>query len=242
MIFSPINLKEELAEIGGKHAEDGLMAEVNEWLAAHTASDENVMSHFPNATGIAPATTQGLLFDVNAVYAKQAIKELCIKFRLRFLPSSFYAGTLPYEAVQAIKQFEAQFPQVQAQYHIVAPAEFFKLKDRYADPLLFADLGNGKYYLLHQWGADFKPYAPVLKYPFRNVESTLITAVGLGLLFTLVLFVTGAVNYTYLGQAYFRFISITVVSSAFVFISGLIYGLLSFSDFSDETWNSKYFN
>lgn len=241
MIFSSINLKNELATISQKHP-DNLLDEVNSLLKHAAAADEKILQHFPNISHIGNAAQNQQTLPLQQVYTTQQIKQLCVKFRLRFLPSTLYKGELPYEAIEAIKDFENQYQPAVSEFHIVAPAEFFKLKDRFADPLLFAHLGNGNYYLLHQWGADFKPYAPALKYPFRNLESTAIVSVILGVLFTALLFVSGAVQYKTPAMALFYFSSIGFISSIFFSVLALIYGLVTYNDFSDETWNSKYFN
>lgn len=241
MIFSPINLKNELATISQKHP-DNLLDEVNSLLKHAAAADEKVLQHFPNISHIGNAAYNQQALQLQQVYTTRQIKQLCVKFRLRFLSSTLYNGELPYKALEAVKDFENQYRPTVSEFYIVAPAEFFKLKDRFADPLLFAHLGNGNYCLLHQWGADFKPYAPALKYPFRNLKSTGIASGVLGVLFTILLFAFGAIHYTSPGMAYFYFTAISLISSMFFSISALIYGLVTYSDFSDETWNSKYFN
>jgi len=241
MIFSPINLRDELATIGQKYPHN-LMDEVNSLLSGLAANDEKILQHFPNISHIGNAPQNQQTLQLQQVYTLHQVKQLCVKFRLRFLPSTLYNGDLPYEAITAIKNFENQYQPTVGEYHIVAPAEFFKLKDRYADPLLFAHLGNGNYYLLHQWGADFKPYAPALKYPFRNLESTGVVSAIVGLMFTALLFATGFITVANLGAGLFYFTCTAIVSTMLTFLIGLVYGLLTFSDFSDETWNSKYFN
>lgn len=241
MIFSPINLSEELAEISRKHP-NNLVDEANARLSHDANADAKALLHFPNISAIANSKKNSATLALNRVYSLEQIKTLCINFRLRFLKSELYKGNLPYEAITAIKNFEAGLSPIQAEYFIVAPAEFFKLKDRFADPLLFAQLGNGQYYLLHQWGADFKPYTPILKYPMRNFKSVGITAAAIGTTFTLLLFITGAIAYSHIGMAWFYGTCTAVISSMFIFILALIYGLVSFNDLSEETWNSKYFN
>lgn len=245
MFFSGINLRDELDAISRKEAVgNGLLADVKQWLTDKNKADENALTYFPNTQGVVfDSPTGRQVFETNLVYTEAQVKALCIKFRLRFLQSTLYKGALPYEAVTAIQAFENEFNLPKNEYSIVAPAEFFKLKDRFADPLLFAHLGNGQYYLLHQWGNDFKPYAPVLAYPFRDVKSTAVSAVLIGMLITLLLFISGGIMFPanfFLGIV--LGFAATVITSMFVFITGLIYGLVTFNDLSEETWNSPYFN
>jgi hypothetical protein len=247
MIFSPVNLKDELAHISKSNpSSDTLLNDVNQWLSTQAAAEEKALQNFPEHTGIDfEPTNSGLQFDVNQAYNHQHIKELCIRFRLRFLPSELYKGTLPYSAITAINQFQNTFTQGdKKQYYIVAPAEFFKLQDRFSDPLLFAQLSNGTYYLLHQWGEDFKPYKQAMMYPMRNEKTLAITSVLIGVLVTLLSMVTGLFSLEkYNIGGWFAMQVITFVFSAsFIFISSIVYGLVTFCDLSEDTWNSKYFN
>jgi hypothetical protein len=247
MIFSPVNLKDELANISKADSNsDKLLADVNQWLSQQAVADDKALANFPNNTGVNfDSTISGLQFDVNQVYTREQIKELCIRFRLRFLPSEMYKGTLPYAAITAITDFEYTFTLGdKKQYYIVAPAEFFKLHDRFSDPLLFAKLSNGTYYLLHQWGDDFKPYKQAIVYPMRNEKTLAITSVGIGVLVTLLFLLGGVFSLDkYNTGSWFAMHVITFIFSAsFTFVTSVVYGLVTYSDLSEDTWNSKYFN
>lgn len=247
MIFSPVNLKDELAHISkSNHGADTLIDDVNQWLSAQVVDEEKALQNFPNHTGIEfEPTKNGLQFDINQAYSHEHIKELCIRFRLRFLPSELYKGTLPYSAITAINQFENTFNQGdKKQYYIVAPAEFFKLQDRFSDPLLFAQLSNGTYYLLHQWGEDFKPYKQAMVYPMRNEKTLAITSIALGIVVTLLSIVSGAFSLEEynIGAWFARQVITFVFSASLIFVSSIVYGLVTYSDLSEDTWNSKYFN
>jgi hypothetical protein len=98
--------------------------------------------------------------------------------------------------------------------------------------------------LLHQWGEDFKPYKQAMMYPMRNEKTLAITSVLLGVLVTLLSMVTGLFSLEkYNIGGWFAMQVITFVFSAsFIFISSIVYGLVTFRDLSEDTWNSKYFN
>jgi hypothetical protein len=249
MIFSNVNLKNELAKQPRHEDEtDALLADVKQWLANQSDADADVLKNFPNHAGISFDNPQGNFnLNVNEVYTQGQIKSLCVSYRLRFLPAAFYKGTLPHSAVKAIQAFEGTYKPAKAEYHIVAPAEFFKLKDQYADPLLFANLGNGNYYLLHQWGADFKPYAKALAYPLRNEKSLALSALSIGAVLTLISIATNGLGLLdkYGSGFAFSYLVHSIMFlglSAFVFIVSLAYGLLTYRDLSVDTWDSKYFN
>lgn len=247
MIFSPVNLKDELAHISKSNpAPDSLLNDVNQWLSKQVADEDKALQNFPQHSGIEfNPVNSGLQFDINQAYSRGHIKELCIRFRLRFLPSELYKGTLPYSAIAAINRFENTFAQGdKKQYYIVAPAEFFKLHDRFSDPLLFAQLSNGTYYLLHQWGEDFKPYKQAMMYPMRNEKTLAITSVAFGVLITLLSMVLGVFSLEdyNIGSWFARQVITFVFSASFIFVSSIVYGLVTYRDLSEDTWNSKYFN
>ncbi|UPT68480.1 MAG: hypothetical protein M0D57_07575 [Sphingobacteriales bacterium JAD_PAG50586_3] len=137
MIFNPVNLKDELAHISkSSPVTTNLIDDVNQWLKAQVADEQKALQNFPNHSGIDfEPVNKGLQFDVNEVYGKQHIKELCIRFRLRFLPSELYKGTLPYSAIKAVNEFENTFAQgAKTHYYIVAPAEFLSCKIAFQTP------------------------------------------------------------------------------------------------------------
>ena len=247
MNFSPVNLKDELAQISKANpTPNQLIDDVNAWLSQQANAEEQALQKFPNHSGITFDTAEvGFQFDMNQAYSREHIKEICLRFRLRFLPSEMYKGTLPYAAVTAITQFENKFAQGdKKQYYIVAPAEFFKLQDRFSDPLLFAKLSDGTYYLLHQWGDDFKPYKQAMVYPMRNEKTLAVTAVAIAGLITLLCAFAGlfSVEEYNIGALYARYIGLFAFSTSFIFISSIIYGLVTYRDLSEDTWNSRFFN
>lgn len=90
--------------------------------------------------------------SINKVYSEESIKQICIKYRLRFLDSKHFKAEYPYEALHQIKEFE-QTHQVKIQhFKIIAPYDMFQLTDVNEDPLLFAQLSDNNFYLLHKWG------------------------------------------------------------------------------------------
>lgn len=67
-----------------------------------------------------------------------------------------------------------------ARFFIVAPATSFELQDRPIDPLLFCELGDDQFYLVHKWGNDLSVWRRGHKYMtagYRLVTS--IAAVSL---------------------------------------------------------------
>lgn len=182
--------------------------------------------------------------DGDLIFDEQVIHHIATKFRLRFLDSKLYAGEIPYEATAKIKALESKLGHEFSNFTILAPASRFKLADATEDPILFADLGNGEYYMIHKWGDDMGWFRSVLNYPMRSITTLALTSVSIGLLITLFLpeafFPTTAWDSAFatgLARVYLSFIF-----SGMVFVSALIVGILRSKEFSQDVWNSKYFN
>lgn len=63
-----------------------------------------------------------------------------------------------------------------AKFCIAAPATSFELQDRPIDPLLFCELGDGQFYLVHKWGNDLSVWRRMHKH--ATVGYRLITSVA----------------------------------------------------------------
>ena len=96
--------------------------------------------------------------ETNRVYHIDDIKKICISYRLRFLNSQLFKADLPYEAIQNIKDLEKTHETSLSGFKIMAPSKLFKLANA-DDPLLFAPIENGYYYLIHKWGNRFKSFS-----------------------------------------------------------------------------------
>lgn len=139
--------------------------------------------------------------DPKRIFTRGQIKNLCIKYRLRFLPSSYYKGTIDPSLPQHIRQFEASYKKPShtrkwfsfgvsydsdgrfwdIDYMICAPTQSFSLQKRPKDPLLFASLGNDRYYLVHKWGNDLSWYRAISCFPMRSGWTYLLTFLLMGL-------------------------------------------------------------
>jgi hypothetical protein len=101
----------------------------------------------------------------NRIFTLSEIKSIAIQYGLRFLPSDLYKGNLPNDLGMKIREFEnSKYSKKLSSiyirnvgsvtYFILAPTSNFKLQQRPKDPLMFAYLSNGTYYLIHKWGSD----------------------------------------------------------------------------------------
>mgnify|MGYP001797131997 CR=1 FL=1 len=177
------------------------------------------------------------LLETDKIYHINQIQKICIDYRLRFLDSKYFKGKIPQAALDKIQQLEAAHEITIACYKVMAPSKLFKLEDK-DDPLLFAPIGNGYYYLIHKWGNDLHPLRKALVWPFKNIVNLTITTLIISYLATLLvpdgLFTKGASTTEFWVIYFFMFKSIAAVV--------IFYGFALGKNFNPVIWNSKYFN
>lgn len=177
--------------------------------------------------------------DPDRIYSLDQIKNLCTRYRLRFLDSKHFKGELPYEAISKIKALQRSQDQDLTAFKIVAPAPMFNLKNKDKDPLLMLPLGGDRYYLIHKWGNDLHPLRALMVLPFRNFKSLLMT-VALFAALVVSLFPDSMV----MGPLDQHSWNIRIIFFFYLFLafSGLtaLYGFSRMKNFNSELWNSKY--
>lgn len=168
--------------------------------------------------------------DRNNIYSLDQIKDLCIKYRLRFLDSTHFKGEIPYEAITKIKQLEKETGTELKNFKIVAPKELFNLEDKDSDPLLFLQLSANKFYFIHKWGGELNRFRSILAFPMRSFMNMFWFLLVVAFLFSLLV--------TPPSLSMFAFL----VVHSFIAICGIAC-LLVFSqreNFSNVEWDSKF--
>ena len=178
------------------------------------------------------------LLDADKIYHIDQIKKICIDYRLRFLDSKYFKGDLPYEAIHQIKILEQKHKTVLNGFKIIAPSKLFKLEN-IDDPLLFAPIGNGYYYLIHKWGNDLNPFRKLLMWPYKDFGNLIFTSFIISLVFTL-LFPNGIFSNQDLNGSETGILFLFVFKSIIAIV--IYYGVATGKNFNSGIWNSKYFN
>lgn len=132
---------------------------------------------------------QASKFDSKRVFHISQIKQVAVNYGLRFLPTSYYNGSLDKELPYKINNFKAAYEIKHYDPYILAPRSSFKLQKRPKDPLLFHKINDDYYYFIHKWGDDLSLWNYISNIPFRNIKSfNLIFGSLLTVLFILMLF------------------------------------------------------
>ncbi|MBD3581039.1 hypothetical protein [Flavobacterium selenitireducens] len=176
------------------------------------------------------------LLATDRIFHIGQIRAICIDYRLRFLPSGYFKDGIPEEAITKIKHLQAEHGTNLDGFAIVAPTKAFRLRN-FNDPLLFAPIGNGYFYLIHKWGNDLNSWRKLWVWPYRNLSTFTTVTVLLSLIAT---WLTPESNLS-------RKIPMAdVIVFLFAFKSIFAVGLYCFfmlgKKFNSDIWDSVYFN
>lgn len=238
MLIKSTNIEERLRSIKkGRSKEDELLREVYNVLNNTTDSTSAVLDKLTEKPCKRHNELDFDLLDTSRIFHVNHIKETCITYRLRFLDSKYFKGTIPEEAIEEIKNIERQHATTLDGFKIMAPSKLFKLEDK-DDPLLFIPINNDYYYLIHKWGKDLHPLRKVLVWPFLNMINLMILILLVSLIASSLvpsgLFSKKDGLGEFMVVFFFMFKSVAAVV--------LFYGVALGKNFNPAIWNSKFYN
>ena len=238
MLFKRISLLDRLQDIRSrKSEEEQILSQVKSILEQDARQEERIEESLKKSPPSIENQFDFDSLDSKRIYHVSHIRQICIDYRLRFLDTRYFKGEIPREGIQNIKALEREHKIDIQGYKIVAPSKLFRLEDK-NDPLLFAPIGNGYYYLIHKWGNDLHPLRRLMVWPFKNVMNLLLIIVLASYMMTALipegLFSKqgGAAEFWII--FFFMFKSIVAVA--------IFYGFALGKNFNPAIWNSKYFN
>ncbi|MGB1410547.1 MAG: hypothetical protein ACPG59_03300 [Flavobacteriaceae bacterium] len=214
-----------------------LLAEVKNILDLENHKDESVYNKLQSQEGISQNSFNIDLLDTDRIYHVEHIKAICIDYRLRFLDSELFKGSIPYEAIMKIKALNKEHGIELSGFKIMAPSKLFKLENA-DDPLLFAPIGNDYYYLIHKWGNDLSPFRKLAVLPFKNFENLMMLTVLVSLIASF--FVPKGLFSIETSGVQFLLIFLFMFKSVAAVV--LYYGFAAGKNFNTAIWNSKYSN
>ncbi|MFZ7116431.1 MAG: hypothetical protein ACO1G9_13705 [Bacteroidota bacterium] len=237
MIFNRLNIKSELVK--ERSRQQRLMNDVTGILNESLERDKDVLNRLKNS-----GSSSSILVneeDENRIYTLDQIRKICIRYRLRFLSTSLFKATFPYEAISRINELEKKLNRKIDDFRIIAPSKAFDLENINQDPLLFAQLADGRYYLIHHWGKDLKWYRRILTWPLQNFTTYFIS---LWILAAILSFgIPGSVMHL-LSRDSELFLRLWLTVHSFIAFMGITFWLaMSYEKtFSSLNWESKYYN
>ncbi|MCB0395567.1 MAG: hypothetical protein KDD36_02870 [Flavobacteriales bacterium] len=219
---------------------DQLVSEARSQIAQEASREQEISSRL-GTSGIPSHMASYKNLNPDQVYSLSDLRAVCTRFRLRFLPSSYYRGNIPQPALHKIRRLEDLHPDfANAKYFIAGPDKAFRLGDANADPLLFAALGNEKYLLIHRWGKDLAWYRRLLSLPMRSILHMLGFLTLLSFAFCM-LFPYKVLNLG--GESSFYIRGYLFFHSYIAFCGITAFVCFSYNHhFSGMVWNSPYHN
>lgn len=177
------DLEKELRKIHRADEDAGVVYfvdEVRKQLEEEVASEEEIrerLREFGISADIPALATKMDELEPENLFTKDQVKKLAIKYRLRFLDTGYFNGEIPEEAIQKVRKLEQRLGIQIDQFKVLAPGKLFLLEDCDKDPMLFADAGYNRYYLIHRWGAEINLLRRIIAYPLRSLEHYVVTLI-----------------------------------------------------------------
>lgn len=239
MFLPKTNIEKKLAKakLSSDISEKDRLKEVYTILSNLDNELERIAENITMSNGAPNNSFNFDLLERSRIYHINDIKKICIDYRLRFLDSKYFKGDIPVEALSKIKALEKEHDLKIKGFKIIAPSKLFKLEDK-DDPLLFAPIGNGYHYLIHQWGNDLHPLRKIIMWPFKGMVNLTILVLLLSFLVTL-LIPDGLFSKSNSTTEFWiiNFFMFKCIASVVIF-----YGFALGKNFNPAIWNSKYFN
>ncbi|MAW93806.1 MULTISPECIES: hypothetical protein [unclassified Leeuwenhoekiella] len=235
MLLKKTNIHDKLYREEFKNADEHVINWVNDFISNSSGPNERILNNLASTSDEDEVDFNFDLLDRNRIFHEKSIKKICIDYRLRFLDSRYFKGNFPQEALSEINRLEQEHKTSLSGFKIMAPSKLFVLS-KTDDPLLFAPMGNGYYYLIHKWGNDLHPLRKLLMWPFKNFENLIFTVLLSSILATALvpdgLFTKEQSFSQDVMVFFFMFKSIAAVV--------LYYGFASGKNFNTAIWRCQY--
>lgn len=240
-MFKKHDLREKLSlkqqQIADLEA-DMTVIEVYELLNQEYQSDQEALGRLKGGDHI-PEPINARHLVPSRLFSEQAIRQLAVEYRLRFLYAQLFKGEIPNHAISSLRKLERTCG---VKFHgamILAPSEMFELENCEDDPLMFVRLGNHTWYLVDQWGGEISPWRKLKFFPYRNKATFALTVFTLAF-FVATLFplnqIIGDFSTVDLVNRLALFTWIFICSSAFIACAGLAWN----HELSVDQWKSPY--
>jgi hypothetical protein len=109
--------------------------------------------------------------------------------------------------------------------------------------LLFAELADGRYYLLHKWGTDLSWYRRILTWPLQDLSTFFATLVALCAVLAFSLPKSALVTNPALYKDIFQYRMLFMTEAVIGFFFFIVFiGFAFHKNFSSMDWDSKCFN
>jgi hypothetical protein len=238
-----IDIQTELEKEKGKNLEfhrKKLIQEVyfllNSKSTHHDGFEESNINYAMHSEATLAAPIQ--IKNNSRVFELSDIKKVSLANKLKFADLRFYKQSLPKKTKLKCDAFQIEHGE-DFKFMILTHASNFQSNKTISQKLLFAEIGNNEYFLIHKWGQPLTYVNKILNIPFRNLENMLVFVFGFALVINLITptdFITSDKNIGYFSlYRVFYFFWLSIATSAiFIYYSvGIRKGLNS------ENWSNS---
>lgn len=241
-MFDKVNLERALTNernVQKKSEENQILSQLKSLFEAEWENDQRVLRTF-NKGAISSDLPSPSNLSEERIYDLDSIRNLCVKYRLRFLSTKQFKGEIPTQALLSVKGVERKVGHDLEAFMIAAPAKMFNLEDSNKDPLLFTPLNDGRFYLIDKWGDDLAWYRRAINWPLTSPITLLFTLLGVAGILALLI---PSDQLSASGQ-FLNSMRIVAFGWNIFFLLGITSYLwfASHAKFSIHAWNSKTFN
>jgi hypothetical protein len=235
MFYNKVDLPKELLKLRNNNiSEEEIMNQVFKILDKNETERTNIKDSLKSK----PSTKiNNLAFDTlesKNIFHINQIKNICIKYRLRFLDSNLFKNEIPEEAISKINALEKNNNTKLSGYKIIAPSKAFNLNN-YDDPLLMIPIGNDYYYLIHKWGNDLNSNRKIKYWPIKNIINYIFFCLLISIIGTLLMptnILSKNLEYAQMIVFLFIFKSVIITIAYYFFMMG--------KNFNSEIWNRPF--
>ncbi|MGB0167330.1 MAG: hypothetical protein ACPF8V_10810, partial [Luteibaculum sp.] len=175
MFSTRINVLKELEK---QRMQDLTLGLAKSALQSASETDSEINQSIKKASGLMEIDASNL--EEDKLYQIQDIKQVAIKYRLRFLPIKLFKQDLPRNVFLKLKHLKEEHHFIEDSLYVLAPGKMFNLENVNQDPLLFAQTNTGQYYFIAKWGDDLNALRMLSSLPFRSMETLIGSAIVLG--------------------------------------------------------------
>lgn len=169
-----------------RREEDRLIHEVDRLLHNSTFNKKNVLDNLKNYSQAFEVVDEEDV-DQELIFTTAEIKNIAIKYRLRFIDSQCYRHEFPYESVLKIDHLNLTHKKSLKGFKVLSTSRFFTEKTNTDNALLFVPTNAGNYYLIHRWGKELKASRAFLKWPLKNIETLFVSLILITFIITMCL-------------------------------------------------------
>lgn len=169
---------------------EDIVKEFKQILKSTTEDDEHMLQKLGFATELSKmknTVSDENNIKNNNIVSEDIIKNLAIKYNLKFLHKSYYIGAYPNTIVPKLREIYKNEPLItEKDLYILAPPYMFNLTKEKRDwfpfttsaelePVLFYKVANDKYKVIEKWGKDFTIFRKVSGFFKRTIDHVVLS-------------------------------------------------------------------